>query len=550
MGRKGGGSVKAAKGGKALKIRGVKGGEYGDGERSSGTGEGSNTEAGGKHGKGKGGKGNTGGRKGKGNRGTYKGGGGGAWEQLRALGLCIREVSADGNCFFRAVSDHVFGNQSQHVELRHQVVDYLEAHEADFAPFVEDDMGFKEYCSGMRDDGTWGGHMELQAVSLLLKRNICIHQFQQPRWNIVNFDEASTPSIHLSYHDGDHYNSVRLEGDAGSTPAQPITIQSSGDKNQYPQEGAPTAAAATSSASSSVGEEVVKLVMASTGCHDRQRVVQALDDLSGDVDAAIEYLIAVLANETSPHHDPELATSRCPGSAQGAAANGSDVAHLSADLADRDAPHSQLSAAPGSAQAAAASGPDAAPAAAAPLGAPDAAVAGREFPSAERKERNECSERSDCQQEPSAARAGALAATATTDAAVKSGYDDMPACAVVPADDTPGAHSTVTGALAASARASVKAPASKHVQGRNKPCPCGSKKKFKACCGTGKATTGACVASNSGNADLSKMSNRERKQHLAKVKEAEEIGRVTKGCRNADEIQEGISNMDLGSLCI
>ncbi|CAI5509893.1 unnamed protein product, partial [Closterium sp. Naga37s-1] len=114
-----------------------------------------------------------------------------------------------------AVSDHVFGNQAKHVELRQQVVEYIEAHETDFAPFVEDDMGFKEYCSSMREDGTWGGHMELQAVSLLLKRNICIHQLQQPRWNIVNFDDANTSTIHLSYHDGGHYSSVRMEGDVG-----------------------------------------------------------------------------------------------------------------------------------------------------------------------------------------------------------------------------------------------------------------------------------------------------------------------------------------------
>ncbi|CAI7752004.1 unnamed protein product, partial [Closterium sp. NIES-54] len=230
MGRKVGGSVKVGKGGKAAKGRGGSGGrnggEGGEGAKNNGTEETSSAEAGSRDGKGKKGRGNANakGRKGKEGRGTYKGGGGsvweqlrvlglciqevrrlknhlkgggGVWEQLRVLGLCIREASADGNCFFRAVSDHVFGNQAKHVELRQQVVDYIEEHETDFAPFVEDDMGFKEYCSSMREDSTWGGHMELQAVSLLLKRNICIHQLQQPRWNIVNFDDANTSTIHL-----------------------------------------------------------------------------------------------------------------------------------------------------------------------------------------------------------------------------------------------------------------------------------------------------------------------------------------------------------------
>ncbi len=37
-------------------------------------------------------------------------------------------------------------------------------------------MPFNEYCSAMREDGTWAGHMELQATSLVTGCNICIHQ--------------------------------------------------------------------------------------------------------------------------------------------------------------------------------------------------------------------------------------------------------------------------------------------------------------------------------------------------------------------------------------
>ena len=52
----------------------------------------------------------------------------------------------------------------------------LQAHPDDFAPFVEDDLSFERYCSNMREDAAWGGHLELQALSLMLRRNICIHQ--------------------------------------------------------------------------------------------------------------------------------------------------------------------------------------------------------------------------------------------------------------------------------------------------------------------------------------------------------------------------------------
>ena len=52
----------------------------------------------------------------------------------------------------------------------------LQAHPNDFAPFVEDELPFDRYCRNMREDAAWGGHLELQALSLMLRRNICIHQ--------------------------------------------------------------------------------------------------------------------------------------------------------------------------------------------------------------------------------------------------------------------------------------------------------------------------------------------------------------------------------------
>jgi hypothetical protein len=54
---------------------------------------------------------------------------------------------------------------------------------------------------GHQQEGTWAGHMELQAASLVLKANIAIHQADQPTWTIRNFPEGARV-LHLSYHDG------------------------------------------------------------------------------------------------------------------------------------------------------------------------------------------------------------------------------------------------------------------------------------------------------------------------------------------------------------
>lgn len=40
-------------------------------------------------------------------------------------------------------------------------------------------------------DGTWAGHIELQAASLALKSNISVYQAGQPVWTIKNFAEVS-----------------------------------------------------------------------------------------------------------------------------------------------------------------------------------------------------------------------------------------------------------------------------------------------------------------------------------------------------------------------
>lgn len=58
-----------------------------------------------------------------------------------------------------------------------------------FEPFIEDEIPFDEYCQSMEKDGTWAGHMELQAASLVTRSNICIHQviiyFLSPAIKIV-----------------------------------------------------------------------------------------------------------------------------------------------------------------------------------------------------------------------------------------------------------------------------------------------------------------------------------------------------------------------------
>eukprot|EP00871_Galdieria_phlegrea_P003341 jgi/Galph1/4007/GphlegSOOS_G2673.1 len=130
-------------------------------------------------------------------------------KQLFSSGLDIRPVEEDGNCLFRAVADQIYGSEDCHEEVRANTCDYMEALADFFSKFIANDRPFSEYVRNMRKDGSWGGNIELQGISLLYHVNIRIHQLGEASFDIVNFDKDNVDWIHLAYHDSEHYSSVR-----------------------------------------------------------------------------------------------------------------------------------------------------------------------------------------------------------------------------------------------------------------------------------------------------------------------------------------------------
>ncbi|XP_012079270.1 OVARIAN TUMOR DOMAIN-containing deubiquitinating enzyme 7 isoform X2 [Jatropha curcas] len=211
--------------------------------------------------------------------------------QLDALGLKIIQVTADGNCFFRALADQLEGSEEEHGKYRRMAVQYIMKNREMFEPFIEDDVPFDEYCKSMEKDGTWAGHMELQAASLVTRSNICIHQNMSPRWYIRNFEQHGACMVHLSYHDEEHYNSVRSKEDPCDGPARPIIIKADAELSATSHKA--KAAASKSKvgpAKDTINTGSVKLVMAGSGCENVEKVEQVLLQVDGDVDAAIEFL--------------------------------------------------------------------------------------------------------------------------------------------------------------------------------------------------------------------------------------------------------------------
>lgn len=91
---------------------------------------------------------------------------------LNSTGRQIDAIKGDGNCFFRALSKVIYGNQSYYSEIREAVVDVLEEHPRKFEAFTDGPMS--DHIKSMRQDKTWATQTEIYAAATLLNRDIYI----------------------------------------------------------------------------------------------------------------------------------------------------------------------------------------------------------------------------------------------------------------------------------------------------------------------------------------------------------------------------------------
>jgi OTU domain-containing protein 3 len=221
--------------------------------------------------------------------------------QLAALQLFVRDVGADGNCLFRALSDQLEGSQAHHVRIRDEVVTYMAANPDDFAPFAAiEATDFSSYCSRMRRDGVWGGHLELVAASRCFSVLVIVHQLEAPRLEVHPLLPPRR-TIQLSYHNGEHYASVRRVGDDTTRPAaetalpSSATVPASGSGSK--SSGASAAAAARARQRDADGgvdlSRAERICREETGCRNIPLIREALSDMWSDVASTVEYLIAM-----------------------------------------------------------------------------------------------------------------------------------------------------------------------------------------------------------------------------------------------------------------
>lgn len=96
-------------------------------------------------------------------------------EYLKSEDYKVKEIIGDGNCLFRSIADLIDGDQEKHERYRRLAVQHFNLHQNQFEPFVTTSgCSFEQYVEKMSKNGTWGGHAELEALSVVLKRQFCV----------------------------------------------------------------------------------------------------------------------------------------------------------------------------------------------------------------------------------------------------------------------------------------------------------------------------------------------------------------------------------------
>ncbi|KAJ7416617.1 OTU domain-containing protein 3 [Pitangus sulphuratus] len=209
--------------------------------------------------------------------------GGGLAEQLRALGLKLREVPGDGNCLFRALGDQLEGHSRNHLRHRQETVEYMVKQREDFEPFVEDDVPFEKH-------GLPGDQFVTKEVAM---------------YPIRGTDKSNARELHIAYRHGEHYDSVRRIDDDSEAPAylqMEMLCKNNANKTEEvkPQKG--------DSEDETEVEDAVQKVCDATGCSDMDIVSHVLEVEDYNIESAIFAILQVKEGEgtgTEEQQEPQ-----------------------------------------------------------------------------------------------------------------------------------------------------------------------------------------------------------------------------------------------------
>ncbi|KAI4273660.1 MAG: hypothetical protein L6R38_006289 [Xanthoria sp. 2 TBL-2021] len=244
---------------------------------------------------------------------------------LNAAGLYVVDTAGNGNCLFHALSDQLYGDQSQHGGIREATIQYMRANGDYYKSFVEAhpgggtrrnpkrknagafaskfnnqaaspaelDAAFESHLSRMAKGGTYGDNMEVVAFSKAYNVDLIIYKREHALCVKVDETSAAPRMLHIAYHTYEHYSSVRnVRGPHTGIPnTEPI----------YESVEAATEAKEQLAKGPYIAPWMIDAVITSQPyLSDRMIIQKKLENASGSVDAVVSNLIDAQQASSSP----------------------------------------------------------------------------------------------------------------------------------------------------------------------------------------------------------------------------------------------------------
>lgn len=164
---------------------------------------------------------------------------------LSRTGRAIKFIVPDGNCFFRAVSFHIFGDESNHLSVRAKVLKFEQINEYIFAKFLMPPVNkpsFQEHIEFLQRPGSWATQVEVLTVATMFQVPVYYCKSSQDDvsyWEVTNPLKCKSPAneeslddvfymakiphhFELVYWDRSHYDCVVVQTTGVCSSSAPL----------------------------------------------------------------------------------------------------------------------------------------------------------------------------------------------------------------------------------------------------------------------------------------------------------------------------------------
>lgn len=147
--------------------------------------------------------------------------------RLKKLDLRQNKRVSDGNCLFAAIANQLFGREEISYVVRLMIVQYMENNIDEYALLFDGKREMMEYLRKMKQNGTWGDELCLNAAARCFRVDIHVLSSTEGRWHLVfRSDDLATSKVQpkrgkvkgspialfLSYQSPVHYEDIELDG--------------------------------------------------------------------------------------------------------------------------------------------------------------------------------------------------------------------------------------------------------------------------------------------------------------------------------------------------